>query len=121
MIAEHLATINEGGTQGRLLEKKFRALEEKLRQTQSKQHEVNLELSPLRQAHGKLLGAALRPKQRELAGQALEALETLADIWSEIEALSVLVESEGGSIGRLPPLWLHQIGPELGRLAGGDE
>ena len=117
-IAKNLGQLNRAGHQGAAAEREIRAIAAKLEATQSEQRRVGQELQPFREAHGARLGAAMRPRQKELAEQALSALESLGEIWQELEELTLLVEREGGSIGRCPPLGLYLIERELERLAG---
>ena len=117
-IAQHLGELNRTGHQGAAAAREINAIAARLKATQDEQREVAQKLAPLKQEYGARLGAALRPKQKELAGQALEALNDLAAIWEELGALTQLVESSGGSLGRVPPLALFLIERELERLAG---
>ena len=118
-IAANLNQLNRAGHQGAAAAREINAIAAQLKATQAKQRETGQELAPLREAHGARLAAALRPKQKELAGQALEALSDLGAVWAELEELTQLVESEGGSIARCPPLSLYLLERELERLAGG--
>ena len=116
-IAKNLGRLNRSGHQSAAAEREIRAIAAELEATQTRQRETNIALQPLREAHGARLANALRPKQRELAGQALAALENLADIWRELEQLTIEVERSGGDLGRCPPLALFLIERELEKLA----
>ena len=117
VIAANIGHLNRTGHQAGAAAREINAIEAKLKATQTRRREVGIALQPLRAEYGARLADALRPRQKELAEQALEALESLADIWAELEALTTLVEREGGSLGRVPPLALFLLERELSRLA----
>ena len=115
-IAENISALNKHGAMA--VERQLRQIEAQLKATQEQRREIGVALRPFREAHGSRLAAALRPRQHQLANEALDALHSLADIWQELEQLTTLVEREGGSLGRCPPLGLYLIERELSRLAG---
>ena len=115
VIAENAGNF---GKAGHAAERQISEIERELKATETKRRDAGVLLAPLRAEYGSRLGQALKPRQKELAGQALEALESLADVWAELEALTQLVESEGGSLGRVPPLQLFLLERELQKLAG---